>query len=108
VPHYDARYGGWGVSAAPATASSGQDGMDLTVQDRRRRAIGYRGPSLSTPIWRVVRPHTVGAPIPGHDVSGTDWQTLGGAMQSITTIVPVWQRGHARNDSPVNASKRSR
>jgi hypothetical protein len=29
-------------------------------------------------------------------------------MQSITTMMPVWQYGHARNDSPVNASKRSR
>jgi len=26
-----------------------------------------------------------------HDVSGTGWQTLGRAMQSITTMVPIWQ-----------------
>ena len=49
-----------------------------------------------------------GSPIPGHDVSGTGWQTLGRAMQSITTMMPVWQCGHSRNDCPVSASKRSR
>ena len=52
--------------------------------------------------------HAVGTPIPGHDVSGTGWQTLGRAMQSITTMMPVWQCGHSRSDCPVSASKRSR
>ena len=44
----------------------------------------------------------------GHDVSGTGWQTPDRAMQSITTMMPVWQCGHSRNDRPVSASKRSR
>ena len=50
----------------------------------------------------------VGTSIPDHDVSGAGWQILGRAMQSITTMMPVWQCGHTRNDWPVNASKRSR
>ena len=54
------------------------------------------------------RLHAVGTPISGHDVSGTGWQTLGRAMQSITTMMPVWQCGHSRNDCPVSASNRSR
>jgi len=33
---------------------------------------------------------------------------LGRAMQSITTMMPVRQCGHSRNDCPVNTSKRSR
>ena len=34
--------------------------------------------------------------------------TLGRVMQSITTMMPVWQCGHSRSDCPVNTSKRSR
>src|SRR5947199_10375801 len=33
----------------------------------------------------------VGILLLGHEVSGTDWQILGRAMLSITTMVPVWQ-----------------
>jgi hypothetical protein len=43
----------------------------------------------------------------GHDVSGIGWQTVGRTMQPITTMVPVWQHGHARRERPVSASKRS-
>ena len=75
---------------------------------RSAASVGRRGASVATPIWRAVRPHAVGTPIPGHDVSGTGWQILGGAIQSITTMMPVWQCGHSRNDWPVSASKRSR
>ncbi len=45
---------------------------------------------------------------PGHDVSGTGRQILACAMQSITTMMPVWQCGHSRNDCPVSVWKRSR
>ena len=34
----------------------------------------------------------------------TGWQTVGRAMQPITTMMPVWQCGHARKDRPVSAS----
>ncbi len=70
--------------------------------------LAVRGPSIPTPIWRVVRLDAVRPPIPGHDVSGTGWQMVGRAMQSITTMMPVWQCGHSRNDCPVSTSKRSR
>jgi hypothetical protein len=31
-------------------------------------------------------------------------QSLGLAMQSIISIMPVWQNGHSRKDRPVSAS----
>jgi hypothetical protein len=64
-----------------------QDGLD------RFASVGgvcfRHRPSVTIPIWRVVRLHAIGESIPGHDVSGTGWQTLGGAMQSITTMMPM-------------------
>ena len=72
------------------------------------RACDGRGASVGIAIWQAIWLHVVGMPILGQDVSGTGWQTLGRAMQSITTMMPVWQCGHVRNDCPVSASKRSR
>jgi hypothetical protein len=69
---------------------------------------GRFGASVVTPFGWAVRFCGVGTLIAGHDVSGIGWQNLGRAMQSITTMVPVWQCGHSRNDCPVRASKRSR
>ena len=92
----------------PTRPSSDQPSLDLTIWLLFRRASGSRGPSIPTPIWRAVQIHTVGTPARGHDVSGTGWQTLSRAMQSITTMMPVWQCGHSRKDRPVSASKRSR
>ena len=46
--------------------------------------------------------------VPIDQVSGTVWQTRGRSMQLITTITPVKQYGHWRNDIPVRASYRSR
>ncbi len=71
-------------------------------------ACSGRCKSVPTPIWRALRLRTAGAPISYHDVLGASWQIPGLAMQSIITMVPVWQCGHARNDCPVSASKRSR
>lgn len=56
---------------------------------------GARGPTRprhSHPIWRALRFGAAGTPVPGHDVSATGRQILGGAMQSITTMMPVWHR----------------
>jgi len=39
-----------------------------------------------------------------HDVSGTDWQILARSMQPITTMMPVWQWEHSRNECPVSTS----
>ena len=69
---------------------------------------GRRGTSVATPIRRALRGQAAGAPVLDHDVSGAGWQIFGRAMQSITTMMPVWQCGHVRNDWPVNASNRSR
>ena len=52
---------------------------------------GCRSTNGPTPTWRAIRLHAVGAAMPGHDVSGTGWQILGRAMQSIITMVPIWQ-----------------
>jgi hypothetical protein len=86
--------------------SGGHHSSDLTLWTQRARTCGRRSPNVPILIRQAL--HAVGMPIVDHDVSGTGWQTLGRAMQSITTMVPVWQCGHSRNDCPVNASKRSR
>jgi hypothetical protein len=52
---------------------------------------GCRSTNGPTPTWRAIRLHAVGAAMPGHGVSGTGWQILGRAMQSIITMVPIWQ-----------------
>src|ERR1700685_2223620 len=80
----------------------------LTVWPLFRAPVGCRWTSDPDPTRRAVRIRAIGTPISGHDVSGTGWQSLGGLMQSITTMMPVWQCGHSRNDCPVKASKRSR
>jgi hypothetical protein len=98
----------WKPFTLPTEASSGRHRLDLAILSVFGAARGRRSPSVSTPIRRVVWRHAVGQLIADHDVSGTGWQTLGRAMQSITTMVPVWQCGHARNDWPVSASNRSR
>jgi hypothetical protein len=82
--------------------------LGLTVLTISRHPSGCRWTSRPIPIWRALRAHAVGALIQGHDVSGTARQTLGRAMQSTTTMMPVRQCGHSRSDCPVSASNRSR
>jgi hypothetical protein len=101
--------GGWEPFTADINLSNGWHRRDLSGHPLFERAGGRRGPSVGAPIRPAVRLCAVGPSIPGHDVSGTGWHVMGcRAMQSITTMVPVWQRGHSRNDRPVSASKRSR
>ena len=100
--------GGSEARAAAIKASGRHHSPDPTPSALFQRTGGCPSPSISTPKWRAVRLHVVGALTRGHDVSGTGWQILGRAMQSITTMVPVWQCGHSRNDRPVSASNRSR
>src|SRR5437764_13515328 len=68
-------------------------GQDRTVLGMVGHPSGCHWTSRPIPIWRVIPVHAVGTPIPGHDVSGTGWQTLGDrareggrAMESITTM----------------------
>ena len=82
--------------------------LGLTVLTISGHPSGCRWTSRPIPIWRALPVHAGGVLILGHDVFGTAWQTLGRAMQSTTTMMPVWQCGHSRNDCPVSASKRSR
>jgi hypothetical protein len=63
---------------------------------REVAAAEHPRPDLAGKAVRAVR-----TPMPGHDVSGTDRQTLGRAMQSTTTMMPLRQCGHFRNDCPV-------
>jgi hypothetical protein len=99
-----------GLQARTVAVGCSRDplGLDLTFLTLVGRTCGWRGPSVGVPIWQVVWLHAVRALIPGHDVSRIGRHTLGRAMQSITTMIPVWQCGHSRKDSPVSASKRSR
>ena len=93
---------------SPNEPSSNRHSQDLAAWPPFGDVRGRRCASVGTPIWRVIPLYTVGAVIPGHDVSLTGWQILGRATQSITTMMPEWQCGHSRNDCPVSASKRSR
>ena len=79
----------------------------LTVLTMVGYPSGCRWTSRCIPIWWARQAHAVCALVRGHDVSGTAWQTLGRAMQSTTTMMPVWQCGQSRNDCPVSASNRS-
>ena len=52
----------------------------------------------------IIVEFAAGMLVAGHEVSGTGWQSRGGLMHSITTMMPARQRGHWRNDRPVRAS----
>ena len=91
--------------ATPNEPSSDRHSRDLSAWPPFSDVRGGRGASVLIPPWRTTR--AIRAPIRGH-VSGTGWQILGAAIQSITTMMPVWQCGHSRNDWPVSASRRSR
>jgi len=108
VRHLGMASGGREPFAVPTKPPNDQRSLDLAIWPLFRRTESIRGPNVPTPIWRVVRLDAGGTSIWGHDVSGTGRQTFGLSMQSITTMMPVWQCGHARNDRPVSASKRSR
>ena len=104
APSGHAGRGGRERFVAATRHRSDQNSRDLTVWPRFRHASGPDGHNIPTPVWRAVRLHAIGTSILGHDVSGTGQQTLGLAMQSITTMMPVWQCGHSRKDRPVSAS----
>jgi hypothetical protein len=92
--------------AAPIGPSNAPNSLDLSTGLPLRCASDCRGDNISIPIWRAVRLRAVGTSIRGHDASGPgmETQTLGLAMQSIITMMPVWQSGHSRKDRPVSAS----
>src|ERR1700760_817337 len=73
--------------------SSRHHSLDPTLWARCARIWGRYSPSVSAPIWRRIRHHAVGTPILDHDVSAIIWQALGRLMQSITTMMPMRQRG---------------
>jgi hypothetical protein len=81
-----------------------QQGPDLTGWAGRVHANGERGPSAGNPIFQAVRLRAERTSWRAHDVSGTGRQTSGRAMQPITTMMPVRQCGHSRNDCPVITS----
>jgi hypothetical protein len=89
---------GW-ASAAPNEPSSDRHSWDLAAWPPSSDVRSHFDVSVATPIWRALRGHAAGTPILDHDVSRTGWQILGRAMQSITTMMPVWQCGHSRNDT---------
>jgi hypothetical protein len=82
-----------GVKARTAAVgpSDHHRSLDLTVWRAVGDPDGCRCTNDPTPTWRAIRPRGIGAAISGHDVSGTGWQISGRAMQSMTTMVPIWQ-----------------
>ena len=74
--------------AAPDEPSSDRHSGDWAAWPPFSDVRGGRGTSVRIPPWRTVRLRAVGMPVRGH-VSGTGWQILGAAIQSITTMMPV-------------------
>ena len=98
------RLAGWPISGPPPgfrVARGGCAGPLRRAPARRRPRRPERpGPDLAGgPALRDVE-----ASDWAHDVSGTDWQILALSMQPITTMMPVWQCGHSRNECPVSTS----
>jgi hypothetical protein len=77
--------------AAAVELSDHHRSLDLTDWRVVEDPDGCRCTNGPTPTWRAIRLDAVGAAIPGHDVFGTGWQILGRAMQSIITMMPIWQ-----------------
>ena len=80
----------------------------IRLRELHRRAGSPRDARGRVLVLQALCFRTVGTSIQGHDVSRTGWQTVKRAIESITTMTPVRQCGHSRNDRPVNAWKRSR
>ena len=99
------RFGAVGRTDHIAKGSAGSEsGHWLPLQARwHSTGRGRRRPGLAGGSASHGR-----MPILGHDVSGTGSQTRSRVMLSTTTMMPVPQCGHSRNDRPVSASKRSR
>jgi hypothetical protein len=82
--------------------------VEFATSSLRRDANSPLGASDRALFPQALYFRADGTSIQGHDVSGIAWQTVNRAMEAITTITPVRQCGHSRNDRPVSASKRSR
>ena len=98
------RGSGLGPPAAPTRPLSAQNSLEVDVRPVFGHASGPDGHSIPIPIWRVVQPRGIGAVVLDHEVSGTDVQSVGLGIVSITAMMPVRQCGHSRNDRPVSAS----
>jgi hypothetical protein len=96
------------IRDASLVAPSCWQGLDLTGWAGRLQPNRAPGPSVGNPIFEAVRLRAEQTSWWAHDVSGMGRQTSGRAMQSITTMMPVRQCGHWRNDCPVITSQRSR
>jgi hypothetical protein len=83
------RVGGGAVASGASIARGTAAGSRCRLGELR----GVIGPERLAPIGQV---------------SGTVWQTGGRSMQPITTMMPVKQYGHWRNDVPVRALYRPR
>lgn len=86
---------------------NGQLHEELVICALPRRFRIARDASIPSLVWQAIWLGALGPQGLGHDVSGTGWQILVGAMLSITTMMPVWQCGHSLRDRPVSALKRS-
>jgi hypothetical protein len=99
---------GWAPFSVLAEPRTNQRPPDLADWPSRWQANRPRGASIRALIWQAFPLRADGTSMRDHDVSGIGWQTVNRAIESITTMTPVRQYGHSRNDRPVNAAKRSR
>jgi hypothetical protein len=89
---------------ADQSVYGGQQRLDLTSWAGRFHPNHAHRPRVGNPVSRAVHLSTMETWWRAHDVSGTGRQISGRAMQPITTMMPVRQCGHSRNDCPVSTS----
>jgi hypothetical protein len=108
VRGWDAGSGGLRLCAAPTVSRGARSIRSWTFALFQRRFRKARDASILGLVWQTIWFGALGPQELDHDVSGTVWQILAGAMLLITTIMPVRQCGHSLRDRPLSALKRSR
>jgi hypothetical protein len=98
-----------GILVRGATPSNGQDTQHPAGMSVVRRDMMGRGNDAPVLIGQAVKGGGRGeAPVRDHDVSGPGWQSEGRGITSTTSMLPRWQCGQIRKDTPVSVSCRSR
>ena len=100
---------GLGRFVGGTTPAAGRDGPSSACKPGLRLVASSRGDSAPMLIWQVVWLGPVWEPMAGdHDVFGAGKPRDGLAITSTTSMLPRWQCGQIRKDTPVSASCWSR
>jgi hypothetical protein len=94
----------WRRFRAGVESSAFEDRFFLSIRARVWGFPAGYGHGLSTPVWRLCFCDGGRTLVMCHDVSRTGGRSVGLVKTSTTSMVPRWQCGHVRKDTPVNAS----